>query len=308
MSKEPSITHWKTILASSLVFIGAICFSTKAIMVKLAYRYEIDSLSLLALRMLFALPIYFLIGYFANRNKDKNSYQLTKKDWGYSLLFGVVGYYLASLFDFIGLQYISAGMERLVLFIYPTLVVLISFIFLGKQLNRTIFIALGLTYLGILIAFVEQLSLPNNPQFLLGAFLVFLAALTYAFYIVGSGSILPRIGTLRYTSIAMSAAGISVLIHHALTQQLALFHFHKMVYYYAFLMAVFATVVPSFLISEGIRVIGANQAAIIGSIGPISTIILAYIFLGEGFGWFQILGTMLVIAGVLLISLKNNEQ
>jgi len=261
MNSNNQSANWKTIIASLLVLIGAIMFSTKAVMVKLAYRHDVDSLSLLALRMLFALPIYLAIGFWA--------------------------------------------MERLVLFIYPTLVVLISTIFLGKKLNKTIILALVLTYIGILIAFLENLNMPDNPDFLWGALFVFLAAFTYAIYIVGSGNLLPRIGTLRYTSIAMSAACISVLVHHATTQQLVLFHFDNMVYVYGFLMAIFATVLPSFLVSEGIRIIGANRAAIIGSIGPISTIILAYFFLGEGFGWFQILGTFLVIGGVLLISTKK---
>lgn len=301
-----------TFFAALLVFVGAVCFSTKAVFVKLAYQYDVDSISLLALRMAFSLPIFLSIAWWSNRDQ-KNNYQMQPKDWFYTLVLGAMGYYLASLLDFLGLQYVTAGMERLVLFTYPTLVVIISAIFLKQKIFKIHYIALSLTYIGIGIAFFEHLNadphsiFDTDNHFMYGAMLVFAAALAYAIYLVGSGSILPRLGTVRYNSLSMSAAGVAVLIHHAIVNQLALFDFVPEVYYYGIAMALISTVIPSFMIAEGIRIIGATNASIIGSVGPISTIILAYIFLGERLGWWQWGGTMLVIVGVLLISLQKGK-
>lgn len=290
------------LLAALLVFTGAVFFSSKAIMVKLAYRYEVDSVSLLALRMLFSLPLYLGVLAISNRKLQRQN-AISKRDWFYILLLGFAGYYLASLFDFIGLQYVSASMERLILFMYPTIVFLISAFVFRKKIIPIQYWALLLTYLGITIAFSENLSVEGGGAFLLGAGFIFLSALTFAIYIAGSGQLLPRIGTLRYTSYAMSVAGFAVLVHHGIVHRWDLFNFAPQVYGYGIAMAIFATVLPSFMVSEGIRIIGANNAAIIGSVGPISTIVLAYIFLDERLGFWQWIGTFFVIGGVLLISL-----
>ena len=295
---------WTNLKGSSLVFLGAILFSAKAIMVKLAYRHEVDSISLLALRMAFSLPIFLLVAWYSNRKFTNYENSISKKDWMKIAFFGFAGYYLASLFDFIGLQYITAGLERLILFMYPTIVVLIS-VYFGQRISRAVYIALALTYVGIAIAFWGSANTGGSTNLALGAFLIFLAAFAFAVYIYGSGTLLPKIGTLRYTSLAMSVAGLAILIHHLILYQLRLFHFVPQVYFLAVLMAVFSTALPSFLVSEGIRLIGSNRAAVVGSIGPISTITLAYIFLNEKFGGLEILGTILVIAGVLLISLRK---
>ncbi len=290
--------YWSGIL---WVFFGAILFSGKAILVKLAYRYEVDSTSLLALRMLFSLPIFWLIGTISF--KKITPQEVSLKDWMLVILIGITGYYLASLFDFIGLKYVPAVIERLILYIYPTLVLLISAIFFKIAIAKMQFISLIISYLGVLIAFFDPIAINGVEDLWLGSSLVFLAAFTYAIYIVGSGRLIPKVGTRRYTIVAMTAASSMVLLHHAIEHQLALFHFEWPVYGYALAMAIFATVLPAFMISEGIRLIGANNAAIVGSIGPISTIALAYFFLREVFGWWQLIGTVLVIMGVLLLSL-----
>lgn len=315
MNNNSSFTfRQSTFFAAILVFVGAVCFSTKAVFVKLAYQYDVDSISLLALRMAFSLPIFLSIAWWSNRDTQNKDYKMQSKDWFYTLLLGAMGYYLASLLDFLGLQYVTAGMERLILFTYPTLVVLISVLFLKKKILKIHYIALTLTYIGIGMAFFEYLQsdahsiFDVNNQFMFGAILIFGAALAYAVYLVGSGNLLPRLGTVRYNSLSMSAAGMAVLIHHAITNQLALFNFVPEVYYYGMAMALVSTVIPSFLIAEGIRIIGATNASIIGSVGPISTIILAYIFLGERLGWWQWGGTLLVIVGVLLISLQKGKS
>ncbi len=292
------------LIASLLVLIAAVCFSSKAVMVKLAYRYEIDSISLLALRMLFALPFYLFVAYWFNL-KMKQSYTLTQKDKWQMIIYGLLGYYLASFCDFTGLQYITAGLERIILFVYPTLVLLLSAIFLKKKIEARQYIALLLTYIGIGIALLEGIHSESGNQFLIGTFWVFLAALSFAIHLIGSGNLLPRIGTFRYTSFVMIVACIAVVLHNLVVNQLAIFHFKTEVYLLGVLLALVATVFPSFLLMQGIKIIGAGNAAIIGSIGPISTIGLAYIFLNERLGNLQWLGTFLVIGGVLMISLKK---
>jgi len=307
-SNIPSFSFKQQLLAALLVFLGAILFSTKAVMVKLAYRYEVDSISLLALRMLFSLPLFLLIAAYDRRKQGESREPLSTKTLIYTIGLGVMGYYLASLFDFLGLQYISAGMERLILFLYPTIVVLLSSILFKEKVGPIKGIALLLTYAGVAIAFAQNVSRSQDDNLWLGAGLILISAFTYAIYLLGSGQFLPRVGTLRFTSLAMMGSCVAVLIHHGVVKQWQLFHFPAQVYYLGLLMAVFATVVPSFLISEGIRLIGASNAAVIGSVGPISTIILAYIFLGESFGGWQWLGTFLVIGGVLMISLQKHKK
>lgn len=304
-SSETLISKNQYILAAILVFASAIFFSGKAILVKLAYQHEVDSVSLMALRMICALP-FFLIGAGISNKKVAKYGKIQKKDWKYIILFGMFGFYAASLFDFIGLQYITASLERIVLFVYPTLVLLISAIFLKKKITKIQFVALVLTYLGIGIAFLENLSMNTEDNQFFGAGMIFMAALSYAIFIIGSGNLLPRIGTLRYTSFAMASACLAIILHHAIVFQLDLFHFETPVYWYAFLMGIFCTVVPSFLLTEGIRIVGSNNAAIIGSIGPISTIGMAYVFLGERLGPWQWIGTFLVIGGVLLITFRKS--
>ncbi len=296
------------LLAAVLVFVGAVFFSSKAVLVKLAYRYEVDSISLLALRFAFSLPFYAWIAWRGGLHKSSGYRRPKGKEWWQIGLYGVAGYYLASLFDFIGLNYVTASLERLILFLYPTLVLLLSAVFLHRRVTRVQYRAVLLTYVGMAIAFSENLLGGAGQDLIFGSALIFLAALTYAGYLIGSGQLLPRLGTWQYTSLAMSAAAVAVLAHHGLTHGWQLFHFAWPVYGYAFLMAVIATVLPSFMIAEGIRITGAGNAAIIGSVGPISTIVLAYIFLDERLGWLQWGGTLLVIAGVLLISLQGQGR
>ncbi len=306
-SIAPSPSFSRThLIAAGLVLLGAIGFSAKAILVKLAYRHGVDSVSLLALRMSFSLPFFLAIAYWSNRRMSQ-TYNITRTDSVYIIILGLLGYYLASLFDFIGLQYITASLERLVLFVYPTLVIVLSAIFLKRKIHARQYGALALTYFGIAIAFFDSANFIGENQVALGAFWIFLAALCFAIHLIGSGSLLPRIGTLRYTSLVMTVACIAVLLHNAVANQLQLFDFVPEVYLLTLVMAVFSTVMPSFLFMQGIKVIGSSNASIIGSIGPISTVVLAYIFLGERLGWLQWGGTFLVIAGVLMISLQKQK-
>ena len=283
-----------------LVVAGAIFFSTKAVMVKLSYRYEINAIYLLLLRMLFSLPFYVAIyWYVSSKNPIKKE---VKKDYLYVVLFGFLGYYIASYFDFWGLQFISAGLERIILFIYPTLVVLINFAFFKKPIKKIQTLAIIITYLGVLAAFVFDTNVADQKFLLFGGALVFLSALTYGSYLVGSEWLIPKFGTLRFTALAMMVSCVCVILHTILANGFSFPIFQAEVYWYALAMAVFATVLPSFMISEGIKRLGSSNASIIASIGPISTIILSKIFLGEDFNFGQLIGTVLVILGVILVS------
>lgn len=298
----------KQLAGALVVFFGAVCFSSKAVIVKLAYQYHIDSVSLLALRMAFSLPFFILIAVFS-RKKNVPSVPVTGKDYLLLMFYGLMGYYLASLFDFMGLQYITAGLERLILFIYPTLVVLFSWLFLGKKITKSQYVALGLTYSGVLLVLFGDVEVQTSQHLVKGGILVFASAVTYALYLMGSGVLIPKFGSVRFNSYAMSVAALGVFIHYLISHGgNQLLQYVPAVYGYSLLMAVVATVVPSYLIVEGIRLVGAGNAAIIGSIGPISTILLAYIFLGETVSGVQFVGTVIVLGGILLITIKRERK
>lgn len=292
-----------------IVLLGAVCFSTKAIFVKLAYRdTHIDAVSLLALRMVFSLPFFLIAA--ASSSRKQTNVRFTGGQWVQVAIVGCLGYYVSSLLDFQGLRFVSAGIERLILFIYPTLVLLMSAIIFKEKINPIQWLALLVTYVGLLIAFLGEVNLQSeqNKDFLLGAVLIFICAFTYAIYIVGSGRLIPHLGAGKFNSYAMSFASIGVLIHFFITSDTSLWDFSTTVYVYSFLMAVFSTVIPSYLVVEGIKRIGADNAAIAGSIGPVSTIVLAYLFLGEHISFLQGIGTLLILFGVLLISRQRRPE
>lgn len=284
---------------------GAIFFSTKAIFVKLAFQStKVDAVTLLSLRMLFSLPFYLFAVWLVGRKE--NSIPLQKKDWFWILVMGLLGYYLSSLFDFIGLQYVSAGLERLILFLYPTFAVLINTFYFKTRLNRMQLLALILTYTGIGIAYFGELHLDNsNPKFFFGSFMIFLCAITYSFYLVGTGRLVQRVGVTRYTAYAMLAATAGIFVNFLFTHSITQIPFSYSLTGYGIALAIIATVLPSFLMSNGMKKIGSNNVSIITSIGPVSTILQAHWFLGEPIILPQIIGTALVILGVILIGWQS---
>jgi drug/metabolite transporter (DMT)-like permease len=291
-----------------LTFTGAVLFSTKAIIVKSAFAdIHTDALTLLMLRMLCALPFYAASLFFTHQNQQHAA--LTKKQWLQLILLGLFGYYLSSWLDFEGLQYVSAGLERLILFLYPTFVVLINTFFFRQKITGTQKIALGLTYTGIGIAYFGELSADtSSPNFFWGSLLIFICAVTYAVYLVGSGKLIPRIGASRFTVYSMLTATVCVFIHFAFKNNWSVLQQGgSRLWEYSILLGILATVIPSFLLSAGMKRIGSNNVAIISSIGPVSTIIQAHFVLGEKIFALQIAGTILVIAGVLLIGWRARE-
>ena len=286
---------------------GAILFSTKAIWVKLAFKNTgVDAITLLTLRMLLSLPFYIAAAWLAG--KKENVQPLSKRDFRWIIFLGVLGYYLSSLFDFIGLQYISAGLERLILFLYPTFAVLLNTYLFKQKITRIQLLALGITYTGIGIAYYAELgTVQQNDSFYFGSFMVFLCAVTYSFYLVGTGRMVTKAGATRYTAYAMLAATAGIFLHFLVKKQWQTVTMSWELGWYSLALAIIATVIPSFMISSGMKRIGSNNTSIITSIGPVSTIIQASIFLNEPILITQILGTALVIAGVILIGWQNNR-
>lgn len=285
-----------------LAILGILLFSSKAVMVKMAYQYEVDTVSLLLLRMLFSLPIYLVIAIGSTPKTD-----VKRADYLWVIFFGIIGYYLASYFDFLGLQYIKAGLERLILFIYPTLVILISFVVLGKKISRRQGIGVLITYVGIVTIFSSELRINDSDNLILGAILIFLSALTYAGYIVGSGWIIPRFGPKLFTAYAMIVSCVAVIIHYLITGVGDILDLQAEVYWIGLAMAIFATVIPSFLVSYAIKILGANNFSIFGSLGPISTILLAYLILGEVLTPLQVIGGLVILAGIFMAERKVSD-
>lgn len=291
-------------IAVLLGIIGVILFSAKAVMVKLAYAYEVDSLTLLLFRMGFALPFYLFIA--VMKGPVKNA-EVRAKDYLWIVFFGFIGYYLASLFDFLGLQYLKAGLERIILFIYPTIVILLSWWIFKKPLSRVQAIAILITYIGIVITFWNEIE-TSGAQTYWGAFLIVLSAITYASYLVGSGWLIPKFGVLRFTSYAMIVSTVCVAIHYMSSGKQEITGYAPEVYAYGLALAVLSTLIPSFLVSEAIKRLDASNFAILGSLGPVSTIILAYLFLDEHLTLLQLMGMLVVISGVTYLSLRSKKS
>lgn len=301
--------HW--VLAGFLIsFTGAVLFSTKAIIIKKAFQAtSVDALTLLSLRMLFSLPFYVVAAVWSRRVKVGS---MTSGQWVWIIGLGILGYHLSSYFDFAGLQYISAGLERLILFLYPSFAVLINAVAFRQRISQVQAWALALTYTGIGIAYFGELRVDTgNPNFYWGSFLVFLCAITYAFYLAGMGRVVRVVSPFTFTTYSMLVAIGGVFLHF-LVRGWVSGNFHLpagaatgQLWMYGLLLALVATVIPSFMLSEGMRRIGANNAAIVTSIGPVSTILQAHFVLGDPIFIEQVIGTMLVIAGVLLTGWKG---
>jgi len=298
--KNRSDYFWGVVLALS----GALLFSTKAVMVKLAFRYEVDSISLLLLRMVFALPVYLVILGRVAPSQRVGWSKVSLKHWMGLIAAAILGYYLSSFLDFKGLEYIDASVERLILFVFPTIVALLNFFIFRERLTRVQMFALALSYLGLVFVFGENLGhISLDNVFWKGAGLIFTCAVTFASSYILSQWVIPFFGPTSFTSLCMTVACLFVIGHFSITGDFEqIFHLHQMVYLYAILMALFATVVPSYLINHAIKRLGATKVGILGSVGPISTITLAYIFLGEQLSFWQAIGAIFIIIGVTIVS------
>ena len=287
-------------------------FAAKAIFIKLAYAAHpgLDAVTLLALRMIFSLPFFLLMAWWARREgRGAVLAPLTRSDWGYVLLLGFIGYYLSSFFDFWGLQFISAGLERLILFTNPTIVVVISALFMARPITRRVVVALLVSYAGLGLAYWHDLAITDDTGALVaGTGLVFMSAICYAVYMVIGTGLTRRIGSMRFTAYMMLMATVFVLAQFIIMRPLSALDLPMKIYTYSVCLAVFATAAPVWMMAEALKRIGASDASMIGSVGPVLTIILGAVFLGEQISLLQLVGAALVLGGVLMISLTPKPQ
>jgi drug/metabolite transporter (DMT)-like permease len=285
--------------------IGVLGFSFKAILIKLAYAATpIDAVTLLALRMIYAAPFFFAMAWVAGHARGARPISTT--DWRMLAALGFIGYYLASLLDFLGLQYISASLERLVLFLNPTIVVVLSALFFRKPITRRAIAALVLSYAGIALCLWQDLHVGGDAAAtVLGGALVFGGAIAYALYLVSSGNVIARLGSSRFIAWAMLASTAFVLLHFALVRPWSALAVPAPIQRLALAMAVFSTVLPTWLIAESIRRMGANTASLVGSLGPVFTMGLGAMILGEPVFALQLAGAALVLSGVLLVTIRT---
>jgi len=291
----------------ALALVGVVAFAVRPILIKLAYAHVTDPVTLIALRMVFSLPFFLATVLWMRLRTDASApVALTRRDWRAVLFLGFLGYYLASFLDFLGLQYISAGLGRLVLFLYPTITVLLSALFLGKYVSRRDVIALVISYAGLALVLSQGFA-GESRNLMLGALLVFGSALSYATYLVSSSQVVMRIGSIRFTAYATSVACLLCIVQFLLLRPLSALVLPLQVYALAIAMAVGCTVLPVFVTSEALRRIGANQVAIIGAAGPVTTIFLGWLGLEESMTPLQIAGAVLVLLGVLLVTIKPKK-
>ncbi|HCB13038.1 MAG TPA: EamA family transporter [Gammaproteobacteria bacterium] len=297
---EPGILRVPDRIGLLFAVLAAAGFSFKAILVKLTYQYGVDAETLLALRMTFSLPFFMVMGWMSAR---RESTVLTLYDGAWLCGLGLFGYYLASYLDFLGLHYISAALERLILFVYPTLVVILSALFFGQPVTRRVLGALALCYAGIALAVAHDLRIAGLAQdIFIGSALVFGSALSYALYLLGNGVVVGRLGAVRVTAFASIVACLLAIGQFLLMRPISVLVQPWPVYTLALVMALFSTVLPVWLVSEAIRRLGAGPVAMTGSLGPVVTLLLAWFLLDEELGMTQLAGAALVITGVTVMA------
>ena len=283
---------------------GTLAFSLRPILIKLSYAaHPVAPTTLLFLRMTLSLPFFLAVAWWLRDQQPR----LSACEWAAVAGLGFLGYYGASFLDFIGLQYVGAGVGRLILYLYPTLVLLISFLFLGRQPTRRQLLALAITYAGVALILSSQAhGGAEGRLFVFGALLVFASALLYAVYLVAGGELVKRVGSMRFTAYSMAVATIPAVVQFVALEPASALELPRSVWTYAVILATVSTVLPLFLQAEALKRIGAAEFALIGALGPVSVAITSALGLDEPFTLIQALGGALVIAGVLLVSLKRS--
>ena len=285
-----------------LAVLGAIGFSGKAIIVKLAYRHGVDPITLLMWRMLLALPFFLAMAWWAGRGKPA----LTRQDWRDIGVLGFTGYYLASYLDFAGLAYISASLERLILYLNPTLVLLISVVFFHHKLQARQLLAMAISYAGVVAVFAHELSF-EGADTAIGAALVFASAVSYAIYLALSGKVVQRLGSMRLAGLASSVACALCIVQFLLLKPLSAAAVPEPVLWLSLLNATACTVAPVLMVMLAIARIGAPLSSQVGMVGPMSTLIMGVLILGEPMNAWIAVGTLLVLGGVFVVSRPSRQ-
>ncbi|WP_305305333.1 DMT family transporter [Brevundimonas sp.] len=282
--------------------IGAIAFSGKAIIVKLAYRHGVDAVTLIMYRMLFALPLFAAMVWWATYRQDGGGQPpLKRRDWLGVLGLGFSGYYLASFLDFAGLAFITASLERLILYLTPTLVLLLGRVLFGRRVQRKQLWGMLISYAGVLLVFGREVTLAGS-EVAWGSLLVFISAISYALYLTYSGELVQRLGSLRLVGLATSVACLLCILQFVLLRPLTAAEVAMPVIWLSLLNAIACTAVPVLLVMMAIERIGAGLTAQVGMVGPMSTILMGVWLLGEPFTPWIAAGTVLVVAGIFVFS------
>ncbi len=297
---QPAFSRQAYLSGLAIAIAGAILFSAKAIVAKLIYRYHVDAVTLIAFRMLFSLPFFAAVALWKARTEPA----LEKSDIGKLILLGLLGYYLSSFLDFLGLQYISAGLERLILFLTPSFVLLISFAFLKKKITMLEWAALGVAYLGTVLVFLHDVRF-GSSNVMLGGMFVLGSAISYASYLLLSGALVRRVGAMRLVAYAMCASSAACILQFFLLRPSSMLVQPMPVYGLSLLNAVLCTVLPVFLTMVAVARIGAAAASQAGMIGPVSTLFMGAAILDEPVTGIQLAGTALVLVGIYLVSRKK---
>lgn len=276
---------------------GSIAFSGKAIIVKLAYRHGVDAITLVMFRMLFALPFFIAMAWWAGRHQAP----LTRNDWLGVLGLGFLGYYLSSYLDFLGLQYISASFERLILYLNPTLVLVLGWVLYKRKITYRQGMAMAVSYSGVLLVFGHEVSLVGE-NIALGSILVFGSAITYAIYLTYSGHLVQRLGSLRLAGLATTVACFFCILQFVLLKPVAALNVVPEVIWLSMLNAIVCTVLPVLMIMMAIERVGPGLTSQIGMIGPLSTLTMGAFFLNETFNLWILMGTVLVLGGVFWVT------
>ena len=287
----------------ALAMAGSVAFSGKAIIVKLAYRHGVDAVTLIMYRMLFALPLFVALAWWASRGRPPLSW----RDRGIVAALGFSGYYLASFLDFAGLAYVSASFERLILYLNPTLVLFLGRVLYQRRVSRAQLAALGVSYGGVLLVFGHELHLAG-PHVAWGALLVFGSAVSYACYLLFSGEVVRRLGSMRLTGLASTVACVFCIAQFLLLRPLAAADVAPPVLWLSLLNAVACTVAPVLMVMMAIERVGATVAAQTGMVGPLSTILMGVAILGEPFTAWIAAGTVAVLAGIWLLARSGRAQ
>jgi drug/metabolite transporter (DMT)-like permease len=297
---RPTLSPTYNLIGVALAAGGAIAFSLRPILVKLAYEDMSDPVTLLALRMIFSLP-FLAVAALLHRHSSAPAVPITRRDALALAGLGFIGYYLSSFLDMIGLQYIGAGIGRLLIFLYPTIVVIISAVVLGKRISRREVAALFVTYAGVALVVSGQFDRPS-ANFWFGASLVMAAAVTQSIYLVGGGEIVARLGSIRFTAYATAAASFYCIAQFLMLRPLGALVLPLRVYELAIAMALFCTVLPLFMVAEALRRIGASRVAMISALGPAATVVSGYLGLDERMTLLQSIGGILIVSGVLIVA------
>jgi drug/metabolite transporter (DMT)-like permease len=300
---SPGYRYWGIAFALA----GTVSFAFRPVLIKLAYgetagAHPVSATTLLFLRMMLSLPFFLAMAWWFRTGAS-----IARNDWLGIVALGLLGYYLASLLDFLGLQYVPAGIGRLIMFLYPTLVIVLSAIFLKKNPSRKELAALAVTYGGIALVLSSRISTgPENPLFALGALLIFSSAMCYAVYLVTGSRLVQRVGSGRFTAYTMIVSTVPAVIQFAVLESPAALQLPAPVWWIAVALATVCTAFPVLLVAEALKRIGANHFALIGALGPVTTVLADFFLLDGALGAAQVLGGALVICGVLLVSFKRS--